>query len=231
MNKQIKKYQSGIALPVGLMLLLIVTIVGISSYRTTVQEERQSGNMRKREVAFQAAEAALRDAERRTGLITDIHQKVFQDNGGTSLIDGEECLNGYCLPAKYDTNYDKNAAPGDSTYLYERWVDVSNQPGSLTVWDDTSRHIDYVNNSVLQSAGEPVDAKYIIEFVGYVHPDENSTNCVDTQPSGGDGVPDNPLYQVWPWCPDDPPMYRISAYAEAGGGARVLLQTTYRQGT
>jgi type IV pilus assembly protein PilX len=57
------KSQSGVVLVVSLIMLLLLTIIGISGMQSTVLEERMAGNMRDRNLAFQAAEAGLRDAE------------------------------------------------------------------------------------------------------------------------------------------------------------------------
>jgi type IV pilus assembly protein PilX len=56
--------QAGAALVTGLIFLVILTLLGITAMQTSTMEERMSGNARDRNIAFQAAEAALRDAER-----------------------------------------------------------------------------------------------------------------------------------------------------------------------
>jgi type IV pilus assembly protein PilX len=55
--------QRGLVLPVALILLLIVTLLSIAGIHTTGMQERISGNMRDRSLAFQSAESALRSAE------------------------------------------------------------------------------------------------------------------------------------------------------------------------
>ena len=55
--------QTGSALIVALSILLVLTILGISSLRTSSLEERMAGNTRDAQLAFAAAEAALREAE------------------------------------------------------------------------------------------------------------------------------------------------------------------------
>lgn len=54
--------QRGVTLIVALIFLAILTLLGITVARTTSMEERMAGNTRDRDMAFQAAEAALRDA-------------------------------------------------------------------------------------------------------------------------------------------------------------------------
>lgn len=57
--------QSGIALVVVLVLLLIMTLLGLASLRGTLLEERMSANLYDRSLSFQAVEAALREVEAR----------------------------------------------------------------------------------------------------------------------------------------------------------------------
>jgi type IV pilus assembly protein PilX len=56
--------QSGAALITGLIFLVVLTMIGVTAARMSTLEERMSGNMRDRSIAMQAAELALRDAER-----------------------------------------------------------------------------------------------------------------------------------------------------------------------
>ncbi|KRA51807.1 PilX N-terminal domain-containing pilus assembly protein [Pseudoxanthomonas sp. Root630] len=60
---QTRAAQSGAALLVVLLLLLIVTILGIASMRGAIMQERMASNTASRSMAFQVAEAGLRQAE------------------------------------------------------------------------------------------------------------------------------------------------------------------------
>lgn len=55
--------QSGAALVTSLLLLVVLTVLGITTMQMTRMQERMAGNTRDIAVAFQAAEAALRDGE------------------------------------------------------------------------------------------------------------------------------------------------------------------------
>ena len=55
--------ETGVALFISLVLLLALTIVGVSSVQTTSLEVRMTRNEHDATLAFQAAESALRDAE------------------------------------------------------------------------------------------------------------------------------------------------------------------------
>lgn len=55
--------QRGAVLLVGLVMLLMMTIVGLAAMRGSSMQELMAGNMRDHNLAFQAAEAALRAGE------------------------------------------------------------------------------------------------------------------------------------------------------------------------
>ncbi len=55
--------QAGMALFISLVLLLVLTIIGVSSVQTSTLETRMARNEHDVLLAFQAAESALRDAE------------------------------------------------------------------------------------------------------------------------------------------------------------------------
>ena len=55
--------QTGVALITGLIFMVILTLIVIAAMRTTTLEELMARNARDRDLAFQAAEAALRAGE------------------------------------------------------------------------------------------------------------------------------------------------------------------------
>lgn len=55
--------QRGVTLIVALIFLAILMLLGVTVAQTSSMEERMAGNTRDRDLAFQAAEAALKDAE------------------------------------------------------------------------------------------------------------------------------------------------------------------------
>ncbi len=55
--------QRGFSLIVALMMLIVIIILGVSSSQMAINEERAARGGRDRQIAFQAAEAAIKDAE------------------------------------------------------------------------------------------------------------------------------------------------------------------------
>lgn len=55
--------QQGMVLAIGLIFLVLLTLIGVSSIQTTTLDEKMAGNARDRNLAFQVAEATLRTGE------------------------------------------------------------------------------------------------------------------------------------------------------------------------
>jgi type IV pilus assembly protein PilX len=67
MPNQMRGRQSGMVLFVALVLLLILSMIGVTVARMQTVEERMARNENNRQLAAQAAEAALRNAEATLG--------------------------------------------------------------------------------------------------------------------------------------------------------------------
>ena len=61
--------KEGAVLIISLIMLLLLTIIGVTAIQTTSLEEKMAGNMRDQNLAFQAAESALRVGETETATI------------------------------------------------------------------------------------------------------------------------------------------------------------------
>lgn len=82
--------QRGFVLIVSLMLLVVLTILGISIISTNTMDEKMAGYFIDRQIALQAAESALRDAER---------DLLFSGRiAGTTGFINDCSSDGLCLP-------------------------------------------------------------------------------------------------------------------------------------
>ena len=191
-----------------------------------------AANSLNREIAFQAAEATLREGERHVENTPNIIDQICaDDSSGTFDPDycstyqtnpnpneGDFCVNGYCTPVQLTQAYNPAAKPGDADYLYDRWLeyDTATDPNNLMVWSTAGRHLEYSNYSALGLTTAP---KYVIEFMGFVDPIGVPPACT---------IGTDPAYAEWPYyCNGHPAMFRVTALAETSGGARVMLQSTY----
>lgn len=62
-GRRMHRYQRGVVLPIVMILMVILGVLAVSGMDDTAMQERMAGNMRDREIAFQAAESALRAGE------------------------------------------------------------------------------------------------------------------------------------------------------------------------
>ncbi|WP_051822175.1 pilus assembly PilX family protein [Desulfonatronum thiodismutans] len=60
---RIQSIEHGSVLVIALVILLVLTMMAIAGVQSTSTQERMAGNMRDKDISFQFAEAALRDAE------------------------------------------------------------------------------------------------------------------------------------------------------------------------
>ncbi len=64
MSKRIyKASERGAVLATALVLLVVLTLLGILAMQSSTLQERMAGNLQQEDLAFEAAEAGLRDAE------------------------------------------------------------------------------------------------------------------------------------------------------------------------
>lgn len=77
--------QSGAALLVALMMLLIITLIGLTAARSQTLEVRLSSNLQNRNIAVESGEATLRDGE--AGLFQGIYTNFAQNGKGLYTVD------------------------------------------------------------------------------------------------------------------------------------------------
>ncbi|MBI3432335.1 MAG: hypothetical protein HY018_09025 [Hydrogenophilales bacterium] len=77
--------QRGAALITGLIFLVVLTLISLSAIKATSLEERMAGNARDQDVAFEAAEAGIRDGMKQL------------PNLSPSSAFAAGCANGLCL--------------------------------------------------------------------------------------------------------------------------------------
>jgi type IV pilus assembly protein PilX len=104
--------QAGIVLVVSMLVLVVITLLGITGMRNTTLEEKMAGNVRDTQMAFNAAEAALRNAE---SLLQAATLPAFKnaDTDGDRVVDAT-ATGGYYQPNTTiwkTINWDPTTAP------------------------------------------------------------------------------------------------------------------------
>ncbi len=143
---QAPRKQRGVVLVVGLLLLMVMTILGVSSLSTIGLEERMSANAYDRSIAFQAAEAALREGEQVALTQSQNGNNGFVNGGIYSPTPGQcgnsPCQNGLC------SQPDPNCTV--------RWLD-----SGFTSWSPTQ---------TLMLGSLAGTAEYFVEYLGTGYP-------------------------------------------------------------
>ncbi|RXR08526.1 pilus assembly PilX family protein [Pseudoxanthomonas composti] len=101
------RLQQGVSLLVVLILLLIMTLLGLAAMRGSILQERMAANLTDRNLAFQAAETALRDGE------------TLAQGFALASVPASGCSGGMCSrPVATDTDRWKDAS-------FTGWVNAS----------------------------------------------------------------------------------------------------------
>ena len=94
--------EHGVVLLVALVMLLLVTVLGLASVRMLTMEERMAANSFDRNLAFQAAETALREGEALAdfqSLAANGPNAGFQNPAMVcNNLNNGACANGLCSP-------------------------------------------------------------------------------------------------------------------------------------
>lgn len=109
--------QSGAVLIVGLIFLMVLSLLGVTILQSGMLEERMAGNMRDWNVAFQAAEAALRDAE--------LDVRGGRINGAAGFVAGCNSAGaslGLCLPGTTTPVWDPSVVDMSDSASTVRYV-------------------------------------------------------------------------------------------------------------
>ncbi len=108
--------QQGATLIIGLIIVVLLTLLGVTTMRTTSLEERMAGHSADRNMALQSAEAALRAAER---YLNGAVIGPFDNTNGLYMprlphrsTCPNPCRPWWVLPATWSNNANYRAYPG-----------------------------------------------------------------------------------------------------------------------
>jgi len=127
MSTNYPKAQRGAILVTSLLLLLVLTIIGITASQMTRMQERMAGNLRDQNLAFQGSEAALRDGEELVRTLATLPDTCLE---APCLFWGSTALTN--VPAEDGTWWDENSteleADGDRGSLAKDMGELAADP-------------------------------------------------------------------------------------------------------
>jgi type IV pilus assembly protein PilX len=119
--------QHGAALFVSLMMLVLVTILGVTGVRLVSLEEKMAGNSYDRNLAFQSAEAALRVAENYIETQVPKPDPSYTDADNTCPTSAiNNCTTGICPKPDKDCTSRWESSAG-----FTQWVSITTNLGTL----------------------------------------------------------------------------------------------------
>ena len=207
----LRRSQLGMVLITGLLLLVMVTLIVLAASRGGRLQAVMASNTRDRDLAFQAAEAALLDGEDRVVAFHDI----FQAPANSKLTN----------PAPGLLNRDALNNEAEKTRLIvlgsmaDYWIKPTGTDGYG--WFDGNGAIDSSKSIASNKTVRGVDAqpRFVVEYLGTASGSVASGNSSSSSPCGS-----QPHYR-----------YRITTLAVgASAGSRkqvdthVILQSEYR---
>jgi type IV pilus assembly protein PilX len=200
--------QQGAALFVSLMMLILVTILGVTGVRLVSLEEKMAGNSYDRNLAFQSAEAALRVAEKyvedykptpcyddQTGCVSPIASSTpacTTNNRSNSLaINNCDDTTGVC-PKIHQECFSR----WEPTASFTKWVSITTSLGTLA-GTAPEYFVEYLGGTFVCQRNNPTEIDFCVLNPG-------SPNRCDCK------------------------RYRITARSNPGTGrATVMLQSVY----
>jgi len=146
--------QRGAALFVSLVFLVILTLLGVAAFQSATLQEKMTGNLRDQSVAFQSAEAALRDGESVVAAALNIASPADY-----------ACTGGLCRP----TFCDSGGTCTPTAAGTPQWQNVSWAPSSTTTV--------MISSGITGVAQQP---RYMIEKMNSFVPDGGSQKVTIT---------------------------------------------------
>lgn len=132
-TSRLPRRQSGVALVVALLLLVVITLVGLAAVRGTLMQQKMSANLFDRQIAFQSAEAAMRVAQAR---IADNADELARNCGPS----GVDCRSDPFRDPNFDTSKIQTVTAGAGEGQFSASDVAASQPQyvieDMGLWPD-----------------------------------------------------------------------------------------------
>lgn len=125
MKQNIRIYQSGAALIVSLIILLVLGFLAVQGMQTSTLEEKMAGNFRSKKLSFEAAEAALIEAEK--WLEAQLIPPRESDDGNTGVW-------AFGKPKIHQASFWGDAKPADAAFGALTDHNLPNLEGIVPLW-------------------------------------------------------------------------------------------------
>jgi type IV pilus assembly protein PilX len=169
-NFKIKHKQQGVALAVGMVLLLVISIIGITSMKSALLQERMAAGLKNRELADAAALSLLVEAEK---YIYDYHKEsnsVVLGAGSQYTVEPRSTLsNSFRVDRNLSSGYEFNGTSINSKlgdvlkyeprFIIEATHDLASDPSGSTPFGSTSAELGGSSAGDSSSGGAQLSSK------------------------------------------------------------------------
>jgi type IV pilus assembly protein PilX len=205
-----RKKQAGATLVFCLIVLAVITVLSITSMRSSNSALKMAGSARDHAVAFQAAEAALAEAEQLVLNANYTADDFICRNAGSNRCFNSSCSNGLCFSGdlagatfRDDCRIAKPAATAEAWPLKTHW-----EGSDVTLPKIQVAKTDLSDSDELDD--ETLAVPYMVEFLCYVPRDEQSASDENNRNGGV-------------------PLYRVTVRASGSAGrSAVMLQSVFK---
>ncbi len=156
----LSKKQHGSTLIICLIILLIMTMLGVTNMRSASMQMKMASNTQSRQNTFHAAEFALSAAE--FNIINDGYDPIAAQPECSTNCYNEKCKDGLCFNGAFESGAilpECELATADATPY---WLNKN-------IWNSAAFH-----QTVSIPNSDFDDAKYIVEFMCHVDKDESA---------------------------------------------------------
>lgn len=205
-----RKKQTGATLVFSLIILAVITVLSIASMRSSNSALKMASSARDHAVAFQAAEAALAQAEQIVLNANYIADDFICRNAASNRCFNSACTNGLCFSGdlagatfRDDCKIAKPAASAEAWPLKTHWANNGSALPKVQVAKTDLSDSDELDDETLA-------VPYMVEFLCYVPREEQSASDENNRNGGV-------------------PLYRVTVMAAGSAGrAAVMLQSVFK---
>lgn len=151
-NPQFSAPQTGVALVIGLMLVIVFALIGVTAMNTTRLQEQMAGNMQSYLLAFNASESALRAGEQALNdadcPVTTAPGITIYDVEAVSVDDGITDVESFWYDRAWPTNI---GVAVDYNFSGAQYANLAQQPRYLI--EDVPNTGSGANNLVIETHG------------------------------------------------------------------------------
>jgi type IV pilus assembly protein PilX len=205
-----RKNQTGATLVFSLIILAVITLLSVASMRSSNSALKMAGSARDHAVAFQAAEAALTEAEQLVLNANYTDDDLVCRDSTSSRCFNTSCNNGLCFSGDVESiTFRDECKIAKLTTSAEAWSKKSHWENNGTALPKIQIAKTHLTDAD-QLDSETLAVPYMVEFLCYAQRDTHSATDENNRNGGV-------------------PLYRVTVKSSGSAGrSSVMLQSVFK---